>query len=45
MKARFIFRWFDFWIGLFWDRKKQILYLFYLPMCGIEFQFRARKEI
>src|ERR1700737_4798336 len=35
-----IFKWFDFWVGLFWDSKKRWLYVFYFPMCGIIFKFK-----
>lgn len=35
MKIRPIFRWFDFYVGGYWSQKDKILYLFYLPMCGL----------
>lgn len=27
--------WFDFWIGLYWDRKQKVLYFLPIPMVGI----------
>jgi len=39
MKAKIIFRWYDFWIGFFYDTKKKTLYIFPVPMLGIQIQF------
>lgn len=45
MKIQFIFAWYDFWVGLFYDREKNRLYFFPFPMLGIIFQFREPKII
>jgi len=29
------FRWYDIWIGFFWDKEKKILYFLPIPMFGI----------
>ena len=39
MKIKPMFAWYDFWIGLFYDTKKKILYLFPIPMFGLKIRF------
>ena len=35
LRIRLIFRWYDFWVGFFWDRTKEVLYFFPIPTLGI----------
>lgn len=39
MTVRFIFAWYDLWVGAFWDQKGRRLYLLPFPCCGIVIQF------
>lgn len=43
MKVKLMFAWYDFWVGVFWDQKKRMLYIFPLPMCGVSV-FIPRKK-
>jgi hypothetical protein len=38
MKFRAFLAWFDFWIGLYYDRKKRVLYFCPLPCCVLAFE-------
>lgn len=38
--VRPIFRWYDLWVGLYWNREARRLYVLPLPMCGVVVQFR-----
>jgi len=37
-------KWYDFWIGFYYDQSKNILYFFPIPMMGIAFNFGKRKQ-
>ena len=45
MKIEFIFAWFDFWIGVFYDKKKRWIYLFLIPMCGVFIKLKNKSKI
>lgn len=40
-----LFAWYDFWIGVYWDRKNRALFILPLPMLGIKIQFGMNKEM
>lgn len=34
-----IFAWYDFWVGFYWDRQHRVLYFFPIPMIGFQLIF------
>ena len=40
MKISFFFAWYDFWIGAFFDTKKNALYICIIPTLVIKIQFK-----
>ena len=39
MKVTLQFKWYDLWIGFFWDKKSKTLYFCPLPMLVIKMEF------
>ncbi len=39
MRLTFFFRWYDLWVGAYWDRTLKALYVCPLPTLGIKIQF------
>lgn len=33
-----ILKWYDGWVGFFWDKKKKWLYVFFIPFVGVIFK-------
>ena len=43
MTIRFIFAWYDLWVGAYWDRAHRRLYILPLPMVGVVLTFARAK--
>lgn len=38
-RITWVFAWYDFWIGVYWNREKRWLYVLPVPMVGIRIDF------
>lgn len=36
----FVFKWYDLWVGAYWDKKKRWLYILPIPTIGIILKFK-----
>lgn len=43
MTVSVFFRWYDLWVGAYWDRKEQTLYVCPLPTVGLKLQFKRSR--
>jgi len=39
MRIKFLFAWYDLWVGAYWDRRCRTLYICPLPCCVIRIRF------
>jgi len=45
-RVKFIFAWYDMWVGFYWNRESKKLYFFPLPCLGVVFDLETKmKEI
>lgn len=42
MRIKFLFAWYDFWVGIYWDRLHRDLYVLPIPCFG--FRIRLAKQ-
>lgn len=45
MKVRPIAAWYDFWVGLYYDRTEQKLYVLPVPMLGFVIAFGRDEDV
>lgn len=39
-----IFAWYDFWVGIYYNKRNRCIYIFPLPMCGIRIRLPAKRK-
>lgn len=42
--VRPFFRWYDLWVGAYWDRKERVLYVCPVPMFGLRIVVPRRRR-
>lgn len=45
MRIRPLFAWYDFWVGIFWDRSKRRLYILPFPCVGICIETQVDRDV
>jgi hypothetical protein len=41
---RVFFKWYDFWVGIYWDKEKQRVYIIPFPMVGYVIHMRGKES-
>lgn len=41
-RGSLLFAWYDLWVGVFYDRKRRVVYVFLIPCLGVEWQRERR---
>lgn len=44
MRVSFLFAWYDFWVGAYWDRKNRKLYVLPVPCLGFVVHFSGGEK-
>ena len=45
-RVKFMFAWYDLWVGVYWNRSFRYLYIFPIPMFGVRVDFsKAQSSI
>jgi hypothetical protein len=45
LSVKFIFAWYDLWVGIFWDSRKRKLYILPVPCVGVTIEFPTRHNV
>lgn len=45
LSVTLMFAWYDFWVGLYYDRSKRDLYVFPVPMLGLKISLRRKSRL
>ncbi len=44
MKVRFVFAWYDLWVGVYWDQAHRRLFVMVLPTLGFVVDFGTTND-
>ena len=40
-----MFAWYDFWVGIFYDRHKSVVYILPVPMIGFKIELNSKNRV